>query len=246
MEVARNGIAAAAGRPFGIVGAIQTAGRGTGGRRWTSPAGNLYFTLAVPQPTEAGGSAKPAVSYIKPDLVPVLPLLCGLACRQAILAELKVPATSAVAAAVSLKWPNDIIYTAKKIGGTLVESEDGYFLIGMGLNVLVAPPTVDGGREATTIQAIAADAGMPCCSPVELANAVWSNFFALATSPTLSRASVVSQFDAVMNRSLKLHKRLPDGRDPEPLEAVGLNTWGHLTVQHQDGATETLSADYLF
>lgn len=245
MEVAREMIAAAAGKPFGVVAAAQTAGRGTGGRTWVSPKGNLYFTLCLPQ------NGHPA--FFKEELVPVLPLVCGLACRRAVLELLHLDTASAKASvaaeaakAVSTKWPNDLIFRHKKIGGTLIESDHDYFLIGMGVNVSVAPRVTDAGREATTISEIADEFGVRHIDPQSLANSIWVHFFDICNAPEVSRASVVSDFDAVMDKALKLHKRLPSGRDPEELTAVSLNSWGHLTVRHADGSTEELAAEYLF
>ena len=242
MEVGREMIASAAGKPFGIVAAVQTAGRGTGGRTWTSPKGNMYFTLCIPQKNNA--------AYFKEELVPVLSLVCGLACRRAILEVLHLDASSAKAAdaakALTTKWPNDVIFRHKKIGGTLIENDHDYFLIGMGMNIAVGPKVTDAGREATTINAVADEFGVKHTDPKELASAIWKQFFDICAAPGTTRASVVADFDAVMDKTLKLHKRLPDGRDPEELTAVSLNSWGHLKVRHTDGSTEVLSAEYLF
>ncbi|KAK7201900.1 biotin/lipoate protein ligase-like protein [Novymonas esmeraldas] len=245
MEVARAMVATAGGKPFGVVGAVQTTGRGTGGRVWASPKGNMYMTLGIPQ------SAEPAC--FKEELLPVLSLICGLACRRAVLEVLRLDAASAAAsvaadaaAAVCTKWPNDLIFRHKKIGGTLIESDDGYFIIGMGMNVSVAPQVTDAGREATTINAIAEEFGVPPCTPQQLATAIWGHFFTMCTAPESTRASVIEEFDNTMDKSLKLHKRLAGGRDTEELTALSLNSWGHLKVLHTDGTTEELSADYLF
>ncbi|KAG5471998.1 hypothetical protein CUR178_02663 [Leishmania enriettii] len=245
MDVARTLRATAGGTPFAVVAAVQTAGRGTGGRTWTSPKGNLYMTIGVPQQGQP--------PCIKEELVPVLSLICGLACRRAVLEVLHLDESSAKASlaaeaaeAVSTKWPNDIIYKHKKVGGTLIESEEDCFIIGIGMNIAVAPQTTDAGREATMIDCIAEEFGVKSCTPQELANAIWGNFFEMCTSPESTRASVIDSFDKVMDKSLKLHKRLPNGRDPEALTAVSLNSWGHLKVRHGDGTVEELSAEYLF
>ncbi|KAG5497574.1 hypothetical protein JKF63_03838 [Porcisia hertigi] len=245
MDVVRDMSATAGGRPFAVVAGVQTAGRGTGGRTWTSPKGNLYMTLGVPQQGQP--------PCLKEELVPVLSLVCGLVCRRAVLEVLHLDQVSAkesiateAAKALSTKWPNDIIYKGKKIGGSLIKSEGDYYIIGMGLNIEVAPPVTDAGRESTMIKAMAEDFGVKLCTPKELANAIWAHFFEITTSAEWTRAAVIDNFDKVLDKSLKLHKRLPDGRDPEELTAVSLNSWGHLKVRHADGTLEDLSADYLF
>lgn len=221
------------GKPFGVVAETQLKGRGTGGRTWISPRGNLYFTLCIPQSNP---------TYLNPKLMPVMPLICGLACRRAVLQLLPgIPAER-----VTTKWPNDLIYQQKKICGTLVESEEDYFLVGMGVNVDVAPTVTDAGREATTLNQIAKDLGLPPTTPKALANAVWEQMFDITMNQSATREDVVREFDQVMDRTLKLHKRLPNGRDPEELTPVSLNSWGHLTVRHVDGKEETLCAEYLF
>ncbi|GET91105.1 biotin/lipoate protein ligase-like protein [Leishmania tarentolae] len=245
MDAARTMRTTADGKPFAIVAGEQTAGRGTGGRTWTSPKGNLYMTLGLPQQSEP--------PCFKQELVPVLPLVCGLASRRAVLEVLhleagvvKASVAAEAAKAVSTKWPNDIIYNHKKIGGSLIESDGDYFIVGIGMNITVAPQITDAGREATTINAIADDFGVNSCTSEELANAIWRHFFDMCMSPECTRESVIETFDKVMDKSLKLHKRLPGGRDPEELTAVALNSWGHLKVRHADGSVEDLSAEYLY
>ncbi|KAI5687878.1 Biotin [Leishmania braziliensis] len=245
MDVARTMKMTAGGQPFALVAAVQTAGRGTCGRTWTSPKGNLYMTLGVPQQGQP--------PCFKEELVHVLPLICGLACRRAVLEVLHLDEASAKASlaaeaskAVSTKWPNDIIYKHKKIGGSLIEADGDYFIIGIGVNVAVTPQVTDAGREATMVNAIAEEFGVKSCTPQDLAKAIWHHFFDICTSPEQTRESVIESFDKVMDKSLKLHKRLPGGRDPEELTAVSLNSWGHLRVRHADGTMEDLAAEYLF
>nr|6JHU_A Chain A, Biotin/lipoate protein ligase-like protein [Leishmania major]7DBS_A Chain A, Biotin/lipoate protein ligase-like protein [Leishmania major] len=245
MDVARTMRATAGGKAFAVVAAEQTAGRGTGGRTWTSPKGNLYMTVGVPQLGQP--------PCLKEELVPVLPLICGLACRRAVLEVLhldgalaKASVAADAAKAVATKWPNDIIYNHKKIGGTLIESDGDYLIIGIGMNIAVAPQMTDAGREATMINTIAEDFGVKSCPPRDLANAIWCHLFDICSSPEWTRELVIESFDKVMDKSLKLHKRLPGGRDPEELTAVSLNSWGHLKVRHADGTVEDLSAEYLF
>lgn len=234
MEVARDRIATSLGKPFGIVAESQLQGRGTGGRTWKSPKGNMYMTICVPQANDV---------FLCPGLQSVLPILCGIASRRAMLELLP----NVNPAHIKTKWPNDVIYHGQKIGGTLIESDGGYFLIGMGMNVEVAPVVDDAGRESTTLNNIARDAGSPSTTPQMLAEKIWQKLFELTTDTTLTRAAVVKEFGDVMDYNIQLHKRTASGRDPEPLTAVGLNEWGHLTVRHQDGTTlSTLCTDYLF
>jgi BirA family biotin operon repressor/biotin-[acetyl-CoA-carboxylase] ligase len=44
-------------------------------------------------------------------------------------------AVDVVSAAVSLKWPNDVMLGTEKVGGILSESSDGVTVVGFGLNL---------------------------------------------------------------------------------------------------------------
>ncbi|CCW71592.1 unnamed protein product, partial [Phytomonas sp. Hart1] len=233
MEVVKEKFERYAGKPFGIVAESQCAGRGTTGRKWLSPKGNLYFSFCIPQNDP---------KYISRDLVPVLPMLCGMAARKAILELLPgLPVDR-----LGVKWPNDIIYDHKKIGGALIESAGNYHVIGIGINVEITPTVFDSGREATSLKRLAEDFNLQLPTLPELAQKIWVHLFKLSVDSSMTRQKVTLEFDKVMDRTLKLHKRLPGGRDEEELTAVSLNEWGHLKVRHIDGTEEELCADYLF
>lgn len=98
----------------------QTAGRGRRGRQWYSPAGkNLYFSLLWRYPT--------------PDLAHFAPLSLAVAVVIAeVFEQLNIPH-------IQIKWPNDIYYCGKKMGGILIETKvtplETHFVIGIGLNL---------------------------------------------------------------------------------------------------------------
>jgi len=117
--------------PVLLVAAQQTAGRGRLGRSWTSQAGDsLTFSLGLPlQPADWSG----------------LSLLVGLS-----LAEHLHPA-------VRLKWPNDLWWQDRKLGGILVETanqaERRWTVVGVGLNLATpALPLADGAAAALPAQ----------------------------------------------------------------------------------------------
>lgn len=97
-----------------IVAAEQTAGRGRLGRVWQSKRGNLFLSAVVP------------------DYGPQTPLLAfvtGLAVSDA-LADF----------GVRLKWPNDVLLNGGKVCGILLErTEENRIIVGIGVNVAVAP-----------------------------------------------------------------------------------------------------------
>ena len=115
---------AAAGAPHGTVvsASEQTAGRGRQGRTWTAPPGSALLYSAVLRPLGPRHS--------------VLPLAVALAvCATAerLRPEIK--------GEVKVKWPNDIHLDGRKLAGILIEArpQDGWAVLGVGLNLHVAP-----------------------------------------------------------------------------------------------------------
>jgi len=98
----------------------QTAGRGRRGRQWVSPfASNIYLSLRLS--IESGLGAFEGIS-----------LAIGVAVARA-LNELGV-------SDVQLKWPNDVLWSGKKLGGILIEvvgdpSGVCHLVVGLGLNI---------------------------------------------------------------------------------------------------------------
>jgi BirA family transcriptional regulator, biotin operon repressor / biotin---[acetyl-CoA-carboxylase] ligase len=113
-----------AGRLFApavVLAGRQTAGRGRGTNTWWSTGGSLTVTFALP---------------IEQAIAPHhLPLIAGLAVRNAC-------ADLTGDNGVQLKWPNDLLYGGRKLGGLLCERIDKADLIGLGLNVNLADTDV--------------------------------------------------------------------------------------------------------
>ncbi len=99
----------------------QTGGRGRRGRQWVSPfARNIYLSLGW---TFGGGAAG----------LEGLSLAVGVAVKRAL-------AGAKNAGGVRLKWPNDLVFEGRKLGGILVEMQgdpagDCYVVLGVGLNL---------------------------------------------------------------------------------------------------------------
>ncbi len=98
----------------------QENGRGRRGRKWHSPFGaNLY--LSIYWQLDSGITAAMGVS-----------LVVGVAIAET-LTELGVPE-------LKLKWPNDVYWKGRKLGGILIEmsgqtGESANLVIGLGLNI---------------------------------------------------------------------------------------------------------------
>lgn len=81
----------------------QTAGKGRRGRAWISPPNNIYLSILWHFPVLAGQLGG---------------LSLALACAVAGVVQ---TLTSDLPQALSLKWPNDVFWGAKKLGGILIE-----------------------------------------------------------------------------------------------------------------------------
>jgi BirA family transcriptional regulator, biotin operon repressor / biotin---[acetyl-CoA-carboxylase] ligase len=142
-EEARRRAAAGEPGPLWITAARQVKGRGRRGREWVAPAGNLSATLLI-------RPARPAADCAQLSFVAALAAADMLARR--------VPS-------ITLKWPNDVLASGKKIAGILLESEtaaDGtaaWLAIGIGVNLKAFPAETD--LPATSV----AELGHPAPSP---------------------------------------------------------------------------------
>jgi BirA family transcriptional regulator, biotin operon repressor / biotin---[acetyl-CoA-carboxylase] ligase len=107
----------------------QEQGRGSHGRAWSSPPGNLYLSvlLCPGGPVAEGG---------------LWSLLAAVALAETVEPHLPEPT------ALRLKWPNDLLLDGRKLAGILLDSaaEAGALtslVIGFGLNLVAAPELPD-------------------------------------------------------------------------------------------------------
>ncbi len=125
---------AKAGEPEGLAvfAARQSAGRGSRGRGWVSPPGNVALSVVL----------RPAVAASQAGM---FPLLAGVAVAEAVLG---------LGAAPMLKWPNDVLVAGRKCAGLLIDAAPArerleWLVIGIGINVAYAPELP--GRETTCL-----------------------------------------------------------------------------------------------
>jgi BirA family biotin operon repressor/biotin-[acetyl-CoA-carboxylase] ligase len=117
---------------FGVVVADeQTEGRGRRGATWHSPAGSgLWMSVVLPWPRP----------------VPYVTLLVGLAVAEAI-------EEAAGGLRVGIKWPNDLVMGARKVGGVLCESAGAAVVAGMGVNLRpLGPSPAEVAQRATSLE----------------------------------------------------------------------------------------------
>ncbi len=132
---------AEAGEPEGlaVMARRQTAGRGTQGRGWEGPAGNLALSVLL----RPKGPAR---------LLPPYALLAAVALHEAAVRH----------APVRLKWPNDLLLHGAKCAGILSQGHVapdggiGWLVQGFGVNLAHAPDVP--GRATAALGTIAPDA----------------------------------------------------------------------------------------
>jgi BirA family biotin operon repressor/biotin-[acetyl-CoA-carboxylase] ligase len=117
---ARTAIRAGAADGHVVVAESQTAGRGSRGRSWVSPAGTDIYMSVV------------AKLSVTPERLPPLTLVVGLAVVEAL--------DPLLAGRALVKWPNDVWVAGRKIVGILVEGASTGthvepLVIGIGINV---------------------------------------------------------------------------------------------------------------
>ena len=113
-------------KPILVTADMQTKGRGRNEKEWNSPKGNLYFSFG----------------FTRQNLINGLSVKVGLIIAESLQQILKKN--------VLLKWPNDLFYLDKKVGGILVEtsSMNNIFkiVIGIGVNLQLSDSNKQWGN----------------------------------------------------------------------------------------------------
>ncbi len=127
------------GEPEGlaVLAAIQTGGRGSRGRAWQSPEGNLNLSVLL-RPN------------LRPSECGIYALLAGVAVADAVNRQLHAGTTA------TLKWPNDVLLDGSKFAGILIDAAPSvalidWLVIGIGVNLVYAPAIA--GRRTTSLSA---------------------------------------------------------------------------------------------
>jgi BirA family biotin operon repressor/biotin-[acetyl-CoA-carboxylase] ligase len=200
-----------------LVADRQTAGRGRQGREWCDGAGNFTGSTLV----RLGHGDPPAGT---------LALAAGLALHEAVSTLLPPPHRA------MLKWPNDLLLGTAKLAGVLLEREADAVIVGVGVNLAVAPQVP--GREVVCLAAlgVAPDrdsfAGVLARSfALELER--WRNFgldpivnrWLAAGHPVGARLRIGDQGEAGLTGTF-----------------AGLTADGALQLRLADGTTQTINA----
>ena len=106
-------------KPVVVSADKQTKGRGRNQKDWKSPHGNISYSFG----------------YKSEKIISGTSIKTGLIAANAI--------NKAFSIDVGLKWPNDLIYQSKKVGGILVETQNlnknFITVIGVGINLQIDP-----------------------------------------------------------------------------------------------------------
>jgi BirA family biotin operon repressor/biotin-[acetyl-CoA-carboxylase] ligase len=115
--------------PVLVVADEQISGRGRQGRVWSQPDRGVFASLSF-------------ASHWTLSARTLIPLIAGVAMRRAILDRFDID--------VGLKWPNDLMFRADKVGGILAEMSDASLVVGCGVNLWWADPVQGAGALFTT------------------------------------------------------------------------------------------------
>ncbi len=195
--------------PALVVTGHQTAGRGRGTNTWFSNTGVITATFAV------------AVEPASPPHH--LPLVAGLAIRNAA-AEL------ASTADLQLKWPNDIVYKGKKLGGLLCERIENIDFIGLGLNLNLNPADAPVALRTsiTSINKICGQTLDPTDALIVICKHVLQTLARRTEQPFAAILADYTQYHALHGHRLTITN---DGEPPIKGICEGLDDMGRLLVR---------------
>lgn len=196
----------------------QNGGRGRLGRSWLSPPGNLYCSTLV---------------RLRPDDPPahLLAFVTALAVLDAV--QTIVPECG-----VRLKWPNDVHIDGAKLAGILLERRRDVVVVGIGLNVALAPEIA--GRTVTSLRDQGAMAQIDAAAVLDLlAERFASRLHQWRSVPSATLLEVWSAAAHKPGEAMAV-QRGPDDR----IEGVfdGLSADGALRLRLADGRVESVSA----
>ncbi|WP_431687028.1 biotin--[acetyl-CoA-carboxylase] ligase [Hahella sp. NBU794] len=201
----------------------QTAGRGRRGRVWVSPfAQNIYMSVAVRLP---GGFS----------VLNGLSLAIGAAVADAINTVCDIE--------VSLKWPNDVWYSERKLAGLLLEvqgEQEGpvHVVVGLGVNVLMQPEAGRGIDQSWTALNDVCEAGVDrnqLC--VALIDSVLLCLESYKSKGFLGLKGLWDKYDLLKGRQVMVSS----GNECWSGEYLGVSDEGYALVRGEDGGLRSLA-----
>lgn len=207
--------------PLWITAKTQSAGRGRRGRNWTSEPGNLFATLLIAPERNAAESAR--LSFA------------------AALSVYDVARGACPNAAVTLKWPNDVLLDGAKCSGILLESggeQNGvlpWLAVGIGINLVHAP---EGTPYPATALTRLGSAISPAVALEQLARS-WALWF-----EAWKRHGLAPLREAWLARAHGVGQAITARLADDSLNGVfeGLDAEGSLQLRLADGTLRSISS----
>jgi BirA family biotin operon repressor/biotin-[acetyl-CoA-carboxylase] ligase len=195
----------------------QSAGRGSGNRRWVSPPNtNIYASCVLIPP-------------FQPRRMRELGILAAYSIARTLRERQGVP--------VRLKWPNDLVLGGKKIGGLLSEGDAigdrvSWLVIGLGLNVNTPafPPELEGRAGSLALE---------CGRPFDRGDILAAYLGRLEAEYGRYTAEDSLEYLVPAYDALLIHRgqpvRLVQAQKETLVLSRGINRFGELRVQEEDG-----------
>ena len=201
---------------------FQSAGRGRLGRSWEVPEGTSVMMSILLRPK------------FEPQYAPMLTLVMGMAVAKAV---------KKLGFDVSIKWPNDVVVSHKKICGILTEMgvRDGkidYAVIGVGINVNIREFPEEMADKATSLYLESGKEFDRSQIPGLVMEAFEKYYEKFAATCDLS--GLKEEYESILanyNQPVRVLAK-------EPYEGVarGITDGGELLVEKTDGTIATVSA----
>jgi BirA family transcriptional regulator, biotin operon repressor / biotin---[acetyl-CoA-carboxylase] ligase len=217
-DEARAALLSGAAQGTVVLAEEQRAGRGRWGRSWQAEAGSgLLFTVVL----ASGSSVAPAT----------LPVALGIASVQAL--------RSLGLSEASLKWPNDLWWRERKLGGLLVEQAGSFLLAGCGLNITQSETDWPDGLRGQAVSL--RQAGLKASREAILAAVLgtWEAVLPVWSKGGLgSLRTELDAYDALLGRDC----RVGLGRETVQGRVLGVASDGSLRLGLPDGGERRLQA----
>ena len=201
---------------------FQSAGRGRLGRSWEVPEGTSVMMSILLRPK------------FEPQYAPTLTLVMGMAVAKAV---------KSLGFDVSIKWPNDVVVSHKKICGILTEMgvRDGkidYAVIGVGINVNIREFPEEMADKATSLYLESGKEFDRSQIPGLVMEAFEEYYEKFAATCDLS--GLKEEYESILanyNQPVRVLAK-------EPYEGVarGITDGGELLVEKNDGTIVAVSA----
>ena len=201
--------------PFAIQADVQTRGVGQRGKSWTSPKGNLYLSIVIPNCT---------MELKARGLIPLK--AANLVCRW-LLRKFGISAR--------IKWPNDLYFAGKKLAGILCQTSFnsttwGDLFVGIGINIAQAPVILGAPYQSISLSQIK-DQSFEVKSLAQSLVDFWGREWFAA-----SEEVVRSQYEHFSSIPFSFWKEKQEGKAVYYRE-LGIDEIGSLCLQELGGAS---------